>query len=339
MNEKRCLAATLLVLLLTHRNRPPDIFHGFHRYNIAMAKRPYRALIALICSLLLAGFANAQTYRERFVKLLNANDAKGQLELLKSWEKELPNDPELYVSFFNYYFLKSRQETVTLTTSRPQGESIPLSKENDDKIAGYIGTDVTFTRAEFDAGISYIDRGITKFPDRLDMRFGKMYALGQIRNYDRFVDEIVKTVDRSDLNKNAWSWKDGKPLERPREFMLRSIQDYVVQLFDAGDEGVKFIKPIAETVLKYYPDHVESLSNLSVFYSMKGDFEAALVPLQKAEKLAPDDFVIIGNIAYSYYKKHDKANATKYYQKLAQIGDAEAKKRAASILSEMKDWK
>lgn len=299
----------------------------------------YRLFVSFIFSLFLVGLASAQTYRERFVKLFNDNDTEGQLALLQSWEKDGPNDPELYVSFFNYYFVKSRQETISLTTTKPQGDSIALREEKDDKVAGYIGSNVTFTKADFDSGISYIDRGIEKFPDRLDMRFGKVYALGQIRNFERFTDEIVKAIDRSNANKNVWIWKDGKPLENPKDFMLRSIQDYVVQLFDAGDEETKFIKPIAETVLKYYPDHVESLSNLSVFYMMKEDFDAALRPLEKAEKLAPNDFVIIGNIAYSYYKKHDKPNATKYYKRLAEIGDAQAKKRAALILSEMKDWK
>jgi Flp pilus assembly protein TadD len=76
-----------------------------------------------------------------------------------------------------------------------------------------------------------------------------------------------------------------------------------------------------------------------VFYSINGDFDAALAPLLKAEKLAPGDFVVIGNIAHAYYKKHDKANAVKYYQKLSQLGDEGAKKDAAAKLSEIKNWK
>ncbi len=298
-----------------------------------------RATLALILFFVLGNIANGQNYREQFVKLFNDKDFNRQYTLLQSWERTAPDDPDLYVSFFNHYFAKSRQETVSLTTAPPQGASVALRKENDDKVVGYLGSNVSFTKADFDAGILYIDRGITKFPDRLDMRFGKTYALGQIRDYGRFTDEIVKTIDRSDANKNGWTWKEGKLLEKPRDFMLSSLQDYVVQLFDSGDEQVKFIKPIAERVLKYYPDHVESLSNLSVFYMMKEDFDGALSPLLRAEKLAPSDFVVIGNIAYSYYKKHDKPNATKYYQKLSEFGDEGAKKDAAAKLSEIRNWK
>jgi len=298
-----------------------------------------RTTLALILFFILGNIANAQNYREQFVKLFNDKDLGSQYTLLQSWEKAAPDDPELYVSFFNYYFAKSRQETLSLTTAPPKGDSLRLTKEDDKNVVAYLGSNVSFTKADFDQGISYIDMGIAKFPDRLDMRFGKTYALGQIRDDAKFTDEIVKTVDRSDVNKNGWMWKEGKPLEKPRDFMLSSIQDYVVQLFDSGDEQVKFIKPIAETVLKYHPDHVESLSNLSIFYMMKEDFDGALVPLLKAEKLAPSDFIVIGNIAYAYYKKHDKQNATKYYEKLSQLGDEGSKKNAAAKLSEIKNWK
>lgn len=296
-------------------------------------------LLAVMIVLAHGIVANAQNYREQFAKLFQENDVKGQYTLLQSWEKAAPDDPELYVAFFNHYFAKSRHETLSLTTAPPTGDAIAVRKENDDKVAGYIGNNVTFKKSDFDAGITYIDRGISKFPDRLDMRFGKTYALGQIKDFSRFTDEIVRTIERSNINKNNWQWSEGKLVENPREFMLTAIQDYVVQLFDSGDEQVKFIKPIAETVLHYYPDHVESLSNLSVFYMMKEDFDASLIPLLKAEKLAPGDFVVIGNIAYSYYMKHDKLNATRYYQKLSEIGDERAKKDAAAKLLEMKSWK
>lgn len=280
-----------------------------------------------------------QDFRQEFKQFFDKSDFSAQEKVLKRWEAARPEDPELYVSYFNHYFAKSRQETVSLTTAPPQGVAVPLRKESDGKVAGYIGSNISFTKADFDAGISYIDKGITNFPNRLDMRFGKTYALGQIQDFSRFTDEIVKTIDRSNTNKNSWTWREGKPLEKPREFMLAAIQDYVVQIFDSGDEQVKFVKQIADTVLKYYPDHVESLSNLSVFYMMKGDFDAALVPLLRAEKLAPGDFVVIGNIAYSYYNRHDKPGATKYYQKLSELGDEGAKKDAAAKLSEIRNWK
>jgi hypothetical protein len=159
-----------------------------------------RASLVLILFFVLGNIAYGQNYREQFVKLFSDGDFARQYTLLQSWEKAAPDDPELYVSFFNHYFAKSRRETVSLTTAPPEGASVAVRKENDDKVVGYLGSNVSFTKADFDAGILYIDRGITKFPDRLDMRFGKTYALGQIGDFERFTDEIVKAIDRSDAS-------------------------------------------------------------------------------------------------------------------------------------------
>lgn len=273
------------------------------------------------------------------MKLFDDKDLGGQYSLLQSWEKATHDDPELYVSFFNHYFAKSRQETLSLTATPLKGESVRLTKDDDKKVVAYLGSKMSFSKTDFDLGISYIEKGIGKFPNRLDMRFGKTYALGQIEDYERFKDEIIRAIDFFDAGKNRWLWRENKPLDQPKAFMLKAVQDYIVQLFDSGDQNTQYIKPIAETVLKFYPDHIESLSNLSVVSMVNGNFDDALVALKKAEKLDPNDPVITGNIAFCYFNKRDKANATTYYERLAKIGDETAKKDAAAKLVEIKRWK
>jgi Flp pilus assembly protein TadD len=94
--------------------------------------------------------------------------------------------------------------------------------------------------------------------------------------------------------------------------MLSAEQDYVMQLYEAGDAQVNNMRAIAETVLKYYPDHVENLSNLGITYIINKDYARALEPLLKAGKVAPTDGIILNNIAYCYDLKNDKVNAIKY---------------------------
>lgn len=296
----------------------------------------YRFILVLTFSLFLVHAVNGQDYRERFAKLFDAKDFKGQYALLQAWEKAAPDDPELYVSFFNHYVFKSRQETFGLTTAQPKGSSASLSKNG--KVVGYLGSNVIFTKEDFDLAISYIDKGIAKFPNRLDMRFGKTYALGQIEAHERVRDEILRTLEYFGGGKNPWAWRDGTPLDKPKDFMLKAIQDYVVGLFNAGDSEAQYIKPIAEAVLRSWPDHVESLSNLSVVNMLNGKYDEALVSLKKAESIAPNDHIIIGNIAFCYYNKRDKANATAYYERLAKLGDEQAIKGAAAKLAEIKGW-
>ena len=298
--------------------------------------------LILITVLMLIGLLqsiSAQDFKTQFKILFNKQDIAGQEKLLQTWEKSNPEDPELYVSYFNFYINKSRSETISLTTKPISKESVTLTKENDEKAVAYIGSRVSFNKVDFDKGISYINKGIEKFPNRLDMRFGKVFALGQILDYKGFTNEIIKAIDYSDVNKNQWLWIDNKAVNEPKKFMLSAVQDYVAQLYDAGDENAENIKIIAENVLKYYPDSVENLSNLAIFYMIKKDYDNALIFLLKAEKLSPTDFIVLNNIAFCYYNKKDKANAIKYYELVIKYGDETAMSYARQKMKELKENK
>lgn len=293
-----------------------------------------------IIILLVAGLfqtLNAQDFNSRFKELFDKNDLAGQQKVLQEWEKAVPNDAELYVAFFNHYFNKSRKEILSLTPAPVSKDSVKLTKTDDGRTVAYLGSRFTFNKEDFDKAAAYLEKGIEKFPNRLDMRFGKIYALGQIEDYRTFTAEIVKAVEYSSVNSNQWLWTGNKPVSQPgKKFMLDAVQDYVGQLFDAGDEYAANIKTIAETVLKHYPDSVENLSNLAIYYLITKDFDNALVPLLKAEKLAPTDFIVLNNIAFCYYNKGDKANAVKYYELVLKYGSEGAKAQAQEKLDELK---
>ena len=185
-------------------------------------------------------------------------------------------------------------------------------------------------------GISYLDKGITLFPNRLDLRFGKVFMLGQIENYTAFTDEVIKTVEYSNVNKNAWLWSENKVKPDGKNFMLESIQGYVVQLYNTNnDDLLENMKQISESVLKYYPDNVTSLSDLSIVYMIRKEYDKAIQVLQKAEGLAPADAIVLNNIAEAYKRKGDKANAIIYYEKVLKYGDEQAKQSAKSAIEQI----
>jgi len=186
-------------------------------------------------------------------------------------------------------------------------------------------------------GFEYINKGIEKSPSRLDMRFAKIYIYGELEDYETFTTEIIKTIDYSVINSNQWTWTDNKPVDNPKNFLLGAIQTYVFQLYDTGEDALlNNMKKISEAVLKHYPDHVESLSNVSVVYLLKKEYDKALEPLLKAEKLDPKDYVVLGNIAQAYKLKGDKVNAIKYYELSLKHGDEEAKEYAKKQIEELK---
>ncbi len=175
---------------------------------------------------------SGQTFKQQFNDLVSKKDTVGQQQLLEKWEKTDSNDPELFIAYFNYYVIKSKKEVVTLGQN-PKGKDVLQIMDQDttkkEPVAFMYG-DTYYEPALLSKGFAWISKGIKKHPNRLDMRFGKIYMFGQLEDYEKFTTEIVKTIDYSNENKNKWTRADNKPLDEPKEFMLSSIQNYQLQL-------------------------------------------------------------------------------------------------------------
>lgn len=284
---------------------------------------------------LLPLMVSAQTLEE-FNALAKKKDTLAQQALLKKWEKAGANDPDFYVAAFNYHVSHGRKEVIAMKTGTPEGDALVL-KDSLGNIAGYMGSSIGYDQRDVEKAIAYIDKGIAKFPDRLDLRFGKTHLLGEYKDWQGFTNTILAAIDQSDKNKNKWFWTGGKPLENAKETMLGSLQSYVMLLYNTNDDSLlPYMAQIAAKVLTYYPDNVESLSNLSIVYMLQNQPDKALVPLLKAEKIDPSDMIVQGNIAHCYKLKGDTANALKHYENMVKNGDSDSKAFAAEQISNLK---
>ena len=288
---------------------------------------------------LLFNQVSGQTFKQQFNDLVSKKDTVGQQQLLEKWEKTDSNDPELFVAYFNYYVIKSKKEIVSLGQNPKGKEGFKIMDQDTTKKepVAFMYGDTYYEPTLLSKGFDWITKGIKKNPNRLDMRFGKIYMFGQLEDYEKFTTEIIKTIDFSNENKNKWTWADSKPLDDPKEFMLSSIQNYQNQLYNTeNDNLLDNMKRIAETVLKYYPDHVESLSNISIVFMLQKQYDKALEPLLKAEKINPKDYIVLSNIAQAYKLKGDNKNAIKYYELTIKHGDEHSKKYAQGQIDELK---
>ncbi len=289
-------------------------------------------ILILICQV-----AFCQDYPSEFQKYFNENDTINQLKVLKEWEKANPEDSELYTQYFNYYFQKAENSFVSITTEKPEGESFVL-KDSLNMNVGYLGSQIQYNLEEIKKGFNKIDKGIGLYPNRLDMRFGKIYVFGKLKDWDNFTHEIIKTVEHSSKNKNEWTWTNNEKLTDGKEFMLAAIQDYQVQLYNTEkDDLLENMRNIANEILKYYPNHIESLSNISITYLLTGEYDKGIEALLKAEKLDPQDFIVLSNIAHGYKLKGDKKKAIEYYEKTIQYGDELAKQNASQQIKELQE--
>ncbi|MFG6685568.1 tetratricopeptide repeat protein [Mariniflexile sp. HNIBRBA6329] len=295
-------------------------------------KRILRTLIAILIS----QFGFSQDYQSDFQKYCQTNDTINQLKVLTEWNSASPKDAELYTSYFNYHFMKSKQEVLALSNDKLNGEGFVL-KDSLNQTAGFLGSEIYFDQKELEKGLNKIDEGIKLYPNRLDMRFGKIYALGQIPDWESFTSEIIKTIEYSSTNNNNWTWSDNEKRNGGETNFLLDIQTYQIQLYDTGnDDLLKNMREIANEVLKYYPNHIESLSNLSITYLLTGEYDKGIEPLLRAEKINPKDYIVLSNIAQGYKLKGDKEKAIAYYEKTVEYGDERAKEYAIQQIIELK---
>jgi tetratricopeptide (TPR) repeat protein len=294
-----------------------------------------RDLLLLFVSLtFLHCFCFAQDYRMEFNTAFQNGDTVKQKEALAKWQKADGRNAELFTSYFNYYFQKSRREIVSLTQAQPRGESLEFHDSTGN--AGYLGSEITFDPEVLQLAFDKIDEGIKLYPDRLDMRFGKIYVLGEVEEWQRFTDEIIKTIRYSITNKNKWTWTNNVKKENGEDFFFSGLQDYQVKLFNTQDDNlIPNIRSVAEEVLKIKPDHVESLSNLGVTYLITQKYDEALVAFLRAEKNAPKDMIVVGNIAHAYKLKGNKQKAIEYYEKVISAGDTKMSDYAKKQIKEL----
>jgi tetratricopeptide (TPR) repeat protein len=286
--------------------------------------------------LLIPAITYGQDYQSEFQSHCQTQDTVKQLEVLQKWKKDSPNDPELFTSYFNYYFSKSRKEVMTLSTEEPTGQGLTLT-DSTGKTAGYMGSQIHYDDGDFNKGISKINEGIKNHPNRLDMRFGKIYSYGQKKDWETFTTNVIATVEYSEQNNNQWTWTNNSIYKGGKEGFLKSLQDYQLQLYNTGDDDLLInMRRIANAILKVYPNHVASLSNLSITYLLTKQYDKAISALKKAEQIDPEDYIVLSNIAHGYKLKGDKNMAIAYYKKVVKYGDEGAKSFAKEQIEMLK---
>jgi tetratricopeptide (TPR) repeat protein len=274
---------------------------------------------------------------EKFKALRKENDTTKLKKFLSEWEQSNPNDPELYTSAINYYYSQSKKEIISIVPEQTKKQGFELT-DSSGKVVGFLSSSMGFDPNKLAMTLSYANKGIDRFPNRLDIRFGKCYVLGQIGDYDNFTTEIIKAVEYSTGIKSDWLWMGNKKLDDGEKFMLGTIQEYLKQLYDTeNDSLLKNMQQIGDATLKYYPNNVEILSTTSVAYMLSKEYDKALAYLKHAEQLNPKDFIVLNNIAQGYKLKGDKANAIKYYELTEKYGDERAKEDAKRNIKELKE--
>ena len=275
-------------------------------------------------------------YQSIYTELSKQEDDLKTIAHLEEWEKKKPNDPEMFISGFNFYLQKSKQEVIRMDGGPTQGQSLHITDTASSEPVGYIYGDVSYNEELFKKSINYLTRGLEKNPKRLDMHFGKIYTLGQRNMFEEQTKNILLMLDYGISIDHKWLWKLGEPMEDGIETEKGGVQDYVYNMFNQQPPACDQITKISNKLISIFPDNIFGYSNIGACNLMTENYNEAIDWFKKAENINNKDPIVLSNIAYAYTNMGMKAEAIEYYQKVATTGDELYKNFALQKIEELK---
>ena len=248
-------------------------------------------------------------------------------KLLQEWEKENPEDPDLMIGWFNY-FLHRKAEEKNIVGYMKNGQYGMYSK-------------TVYDENDLTTAISYLDKALKNNPYRMDIYFGKINSLLSAEKYSDGSKTIVDFLKVYEKNKINWYWTNNQKFSdnnwNVEDTVLGALQDYC-QMFDfyvARDS----VKIALDQILKIFPKNVIFLNYLSYYYSSAKEYDKAIDVLLSAYKIAPNDYVIVGNLASNYEKSENYKEAEIWYSIMSKMNSAEAKAYGSEGLERIRSKK
>ena len=254
-------------------------------------------------------------YQKEAVEFMQNGNYEQCLSVLKEWESKEPKNSEINIMYWNYYVYKDAKQ-ITAMGKMPDGRYGMYPK-------------TVYNKEDVKTAISYLDKILKTYSNRMDIIDMKCWSYNYIEDYNSTSELIVKTIKQSKKNNNEWTWtkneapsKYNKPEGEALLFqMINNSFRYIDLQFE---ENKEIIHKIIESELSFYPENIYGLNHASVYYQKTGDYKRSIEVLSRAAKINPHDYIVIGNLAYSYELAEDYKNAKKWYEYMLNMENPEA---------------
>lgn len=268
----------------------------------------------------------AQSNYSKQYQLFGANSSNEVVDgLFRDWQRDTPDDLELYVTAFNHYLSRSLHNMAQVSEVKPEGiESIEFADSLGNK--SYLYQITVCDSATMERSQQYIEQAIALRPARLDLRFGQITALwyGGADYLDRYCDRIVDMIAANRANGCRWEWDANDPTEVTVDFFQQSVQEFCVQLFGlSSTEGSAKVRTIAKAMNDLYPKCAIFYTDMGSAYYFDEDYKQADLYYRKALKIDPADAVVLRNLAVTNCKSGNNKKALEYLDSLRNVGSDE----------------
>jgi len=260
--------------------------------------------------------------------------------LLDKWEAAYPDDLDMLEARFAYYFTKSKTtQTISLTKSKYLGQAPVLSLKDSLGVDHNYFEDNLYDEETFGKAVSYLDKAIQTYQNRLDLRFIKSAAYFEYEKEspDMTLSFLKGLIDYNGQSHPKWEYPDYDKVTD--EDFANFIQEYCGSFYQLGsDSGWEAFKSLSEKMLQYQPKNTLFMTNIGTYYfAYKKDNKAALKQYNAVLKIKPDDYAAIKNCVLLARSQKDVKLQKKYLPMLVKYAPNETEKaQAQAMLSAIK---
>lgn len=287
-------------------------------------------IITAIMALVLPAAAQTTSRQDYATKYENqvkyvGSSGIGVENILDKWEADYPDDVDMLVARFNYYYNKSQSVKVEPKDAQRYLGEKPLMtlKDTLGRDVNYF-QEVVYDDSLFALSSQAIDKAVKVAPERLDIRYVKVTSLlaYEKESPDMATAALSGLIDYNGTSHPAWKYGEEKV---DAEFFATGIQEYCAQFYTiASPVSYESFKSLSEKMLKYEPKNNLFLTNLGTYYFVvKKDNKQALKYYNKVLKSEPSNYTAIKNCVVMARHEKDVKLEKKYLAMLAKYSPDE----------------
>jgi len=257
-----------------------------------------KQLLLLVFTILTSFSVKADNdYNSRFNTALKDSFPLAK-EILAEWDLKGPKDGDYYAAHFNIHQNQAFNYIMNVSKYIPLylGENYMVMKDSLGNDAGYMYTGITLKdEIQLDSAITWIKKGIEKFPQRLDLRMGFSTLYRMLDDAGKMYSVMEQTVNWLIENPNTTlTWTSDSTIER-NLVIEDSMQDYFANCYYSTAHK-DYAEKFADLGLRFSPKSAVFWNDKAVLKLDKDDIKGALELMEKALTFNPDDELIKGNI-------------------------------------------
>lgn len=157
-----------------------------------------------------------------------------------------------------------------------------------------------------------LDSATKEYPYRIDMWLGQVQLFGVINEcgmQSKFFDKINTLLK---TKKDKCELAGGKKIDNAEKLLEGEFTIVIRKYFDLEYDSC--YEHMSRQMYKLLPNSVEALNAMSIHYMLQKN-DSALVLLERANKIAPTDCIVLSNLALYYERKGDTKKEDEYKKK------------------------